>query len=489
MTQAIKKTYENIINPKEEPYQLVNKISNEESSNLSKTNCESNVRSLSKLHSTKHDYTHVLPHLVDDKLTDTSDSQNIPPLKDENTIKKSFLGKKRRTRHIQKKMKVSQKKRKNENKKNLCLNENETNDKLFIQKLIDDEEIKKNKNSKKARQKQKMSIDTVPTKVDEKDLNDEENQNNQKTSKNNKKIKNNKTVLNEKEMKLALEEKIMKEVNKYYSDEQYNEDLESCSKDKRSTFMRENFPSMFRKDKFYLYTVLLRQRRTQSKNFIQPTHLNEDIKQSKNIHVLYSDYEFEGINTDKKYPKKSDISKDSNQKITDNQLSTESSVPIASKRSSQSSSSTEKDKYPKGKPWIYKGEKDTIIKKKEGGVMVPREMAMEKESIKNSGILLRKTFNSLPKKVWSVPDEGMDIDIEKFYDDCIQIWPFNECNYIKAIALEFLMKNNYSSKLCFERLNDFVSFMKKRAIELDFPIQSQNTKTVKKYSLRKTNHN
>ena len=95
----------------------------------------------------------------------------------------------------------------------------------------------------------------------------------------------------------------------------------------------------------------------------------------------------------------------------------------------------------------------------------------------------------LPKHIWSLPKDKIDLDIEMFYDDCIQIWPHNQCIFVKEIALEFLMKNNYSTELCLKRIKDFVSFMKKRAEELNISIINKNEKTVKKYSLRNTKTN
>ena len=49
------------------------------------------------------------------------------------------------------------------------------------------------------------------------------------------------------------------------------------------------------------------------------------------------------------------------------------------------------------------------------------------------------------------------------------------------------MKKNYDTKICLGKINEFVDFMKKRAVELDFPTQSETIKTVKKYHLRKKN--
>ena len=108
---------------------------------------------------------------------------------------------------------------------------------------------------------------------------------------------------------------------------------------------------------------------------------------------------------------------------------------------------------------------------------------------KISELKFKKLYNTLPKQVWSMPDEEKELDVDLFYDDCIQIWPFDECTFVKEIALEFLMKNDYSTDVCLKRLKSFVSFMKKRADELNISILNKNEKTVKNYSLRKTKNN
>ena len=111
------------------------------------------------------------------------------------------------------------------------------------------------------------------------------------------------------------------------------------------------------------------------------------------------------------------------------------------------------------------------------------------ENKNKNKINFKKTYNLLPKKVWSVPDDSKNLDIEHFYENCIQIWPFSECTFVKEIALEFLMINNYSTEVSLKRIKEFVLFMKKRASELDISIHNKNEKTVKKYSLRMTKHN
>jgi hypothetical protein len=105
------------------------------------------------------------------------------------------------------------------------------------------------------------------------------------------------------------------------------------------------------------------------------------------------------------------------------------------------------------------------------------------------GLKFKKIYDVLPKHIWSMPEEDKELDVELFFEDCIQMWPFTECRFIKEIALEFLMMNNYSTDICFKREKDFVSFMKKRAKELDFSLVNKNEKTVKNYSLRKTKNN
>ena len=133
-----------------------------------------------------------------------------------------------------------------------------------------------------------------------------------------------------------------------------------------------------------------------------------------------------------------------------------------------------------------------INNKKVNGVMSdtsPSETNQIFYDDKISELKFKKLYNTLPKQVWSMPDEEKELDVDLFYDDCIQIWPFDECTFVKEIALEFLMKNDYSTEICLKRLKNFVSFMKKRADELNISILNKNEKTVKNYSLRKTKNN
>ena len=99
---------------------------------------------------------------------------------------------------------------------------------------------------------------------------------------------------------------------------------------------------------------------------------------------------------------------------------------------------------------------------------------------------LSHTYSLIPKKIWSGLECDNNIDTEEFFDECVQVWPFNKCTFVKEIALEFLMKNKYSKETCLKRMSEFVLFMKKRELELDIPIHNKTEKTIKKYSLRKT---
>ena len=214
-----------------------------------------------------------------------------------------------------------------------------------------------------------------------------------------------------KELIALNENKIIEQVNKEYSDNDYQKDLSNYLLEPKTDFMKKNFPIMFRKDKFYLFTVLLKRRRKDNIHFLNPTDVE---KMSKHSNLLESQ----------------------NQNVYNDYMLDEDENNIAKK---------------------------IIVYNKDNNI-------------------------SMPKKIWSFAGINGYIDIEKFFDDVIQIWPFEECNFIKEIGLEYLMKNNYDIKVCLGQINKFVDFMKKRAIELDFPIQREDVKTVKKYHLRKKNH-
>ena len=283
-----------------------------------------------------------------------------------------------------------------------------------------------------------------------------------------------KQKISEKERIAKEEKEFMEKLNKEYPDEQYKKDLDINLKEEKAKFMQKNFPIMYRKDKYYIYNVLLHKRRTQPIHFINPNSLNESIQESKKNQTLYLNEEpelfeeYSLINNEKKQyeydPKKIilDFTKDDNQIIQN---------------------SNQKDKNKEMLSDVSSSEYE--IK----NLMNHRSINNDEESNKFSGLKFKKLYSELPKHIWSKPDDERSLDIDLFYDECIEIWPFNECTFVKEIALEFLMKNNYSIDMCLNRIKDFVAFMKKRANELNISIVSEKEKNIKNYCLRKTKYN
>ena len=297
-------------------------------------------------------------------------------------------------------------------------------------------------------------------------------------------IENNKTEkkksrISEKERIANEEKEFMDKLNQEYSDEQYNKDMEQILKEKKSQFMQKNFPIMFRKDKYYLYNILLNKRRQQPIHFINPKSLSNSLQESKKLQTLYLNEEPEKleINNSENYEEEKNMK--NNQKINSENNTEEEQMNLIKKNLTE-----KEDKK------ILSTQK--INNKKVNGVMSdtsPSETNQIFYEDKISELKFKKLYNTLPKQVWSMPDEEKELDVDLFYDDCIQIWPFDECTFVKEIALEFLMKNDYSTEICLKRLKNFVSFMKKRADELNISILNKNEKTVKNYSLRKTKNN
>ena len=297
-------------------------------------------------------------------------------------------------------------------------------------------------------------------------------------------IENNKTEkkksrISEKERIANEEKEFMDKLNQEYSDEQYNKDMEQILKEKKSQFMQKNFPIMFRKDKYYLYNILLNKRRQQPIHFINPKSLSNSLQESKKLQTLYLNEEPEKleINSSENYEEEKNMK--NNQKINSENNTEEEQMNLIKKNLTE-----KEDKK------ILSTQK--INNKKVNGVMSdtsPSETNQIFYDDKISELKFKKLYNTLPKQVWSMPDEEKELDVDLFYDDCIQIWPFDECTFVKEIALEFLMKNDYSTEICLKRLKNFVSFMKKRADELNISILNKNEKTVKNYSLRKTKNN
>ena len=287
--------------------------------------------------------------------------------------------------------------------------------KIFINK-----EIKENKEKNNTPPKEENKLKETDT----------NNINNKKPNEfRRKKKKSNYTT--EKELQIAYEKKFLENINKNYSDKEYEEDIKQCLKDKKKKFMKENFPIMFQKDKFYLYSILPKKRLASKEYYIEPEFFDKN----------------KIINNFDTY-------------VTNNELI-----------------SNEQKKDNKNK--IFKISK---IKKNNKNDNL---LNLANEEIDDE---IKERFDLEPKKVWSLKKD-IKINIDDFFEDCTQIWPFDECCFVKEIALEFLMKNNYSIKYCFDNIKEFIFFMKKRAKELDFPLISESVKTIKRYHLRKTNFN
>ena len=303
----------------------------------------------------------------------------------------------------------------------------------------------------------------------------------------------------QKELIAMAQKSFMEKIDKEYSNEQYNYDLSLTLKDQKARFMKEHFPIMFRKDKYYLYTVLLKKRRTFPINFIQPKTLSQSIKESQKLQVLYENEDLElheqGLKEDEKDAKNSpqqiDLEKSLSKRKPKSKTKVVEIITLESETNEANKNNNSSKKICNSKNETSKIKQNLSLSQQNLCTLLSDTSSSEIEVItedKNK-INFKKTYNLLPKKVWSVPDDSKNIDIEQFYENCIQIWPFSECTFVKEIALEFLMINNYSTEVCLKRIKEFVLFMKKRASELDISIHNKNEKTVKKYSLRMTKHN
>ena len=287
--------------------------------------------------------------------------------------------------------------------------------KIFINK-----EIKENKEKNNTSPKEEKKLKETDT----------NNINNKKPNEfRRKKKKSNYTT--EKELQIAYEKKFLENINKNYSDKEYEEDIKQCLKDKKKKFMKENFPIMFQKDKFYLYSILPKKRLASKEYYIEPEFFDKN-KIINNFDTYVTNNEL--ISNEQKKDNKNKIFKISK---------------------------------------IKKNNKNNNL------------LNLTNEEIDDE---IKERFDLEPKKVWSLKKD-IKINIDDFFEDCTQIWPFDECCFVKEIALEFLMKNNYSIKYCFDNIKEFIFFMKKRAKELDFPLISESVKTIKRYHLRKTNFN
>lgn len=299
----------------------------------------------------------------------------------------------------------------------------------------------------------------------------------------------------QKELIANAEKQFMEKLNKEYSDEQYNKDLDMNLKEERAQFMKENFPIMFRKDKYYLYTILLKKRRTQPKYFIQPQSLFKDNLNSKNNEIIYEYEEPDLKSQNQNQSQSSDEEKFDKKKISDKKNKNKDnefnevinlSNEFENMRQNLTAKKNKKSINKEINKVIYIGQSDTSQSEHDVKISEINQGVFEfDESKKNCGLKYKKVYSSMPRQIWSNPKDKTELDIQMFFDECVQVWPFNKCIFVKEIALEYLMRNKYSTSKCLNRLKNFVSFMKKRAEELDFSLVNENEKTVKNYSLRK----
>lgn len=502
MIKTIENQRDEIFNPRDGPHSITTKNSYENTPNAPKRSLPKDVQLFEAKNPLDNDLNHFYKTPLDDNDIDNNYGHNkiiieninsSQTISNESNNKKEFVEKKRRRRN-----KCSYSNNRNrKSKKRVKLQEI----KLLSQSIgsvtpIDDI------NSEKIISNEPPIMGLPEEKLKESENNEKENKRKNESNQNSKK----KTKIDEKELKAKSEKMFMDALNKEYPDEQYNKDLDMNLKEKKAQFMKENFPIMYRKDKYYLYTVLLKKRRTQPINFIQPNSLSDDILESKKHQTLYLNEE-----PNKLENTSSDNSEDEkNKKISSKNTSPSQKNKIKISLDSVIISANNQTINNKAKNEVEQIKKNLTEPKKQIQKLKQKygpglsDTSPSEHECKNSDsnhtiedierhnkhneneLKYKKTFNLLPKQIWSFPKEKKELDIESFFDDCIQIWPFDECIFAKEIALEFLMKNNYSTSICLKRIKDFVSFMKKRAEELNISIINKNEKTVKKYSLRKS---
>ena len=469
----------NILISNETPISLSGKTPNENIPNLQKNqlptekpqNIPENPLNTNEIESLKNNST---TPSIEQKLENENIGENIINLSGKPKEKKDFIDKKRKRRN-----RCSYSSKRTKKSKN----------KITIPPLIDlSKKIQDNPQSPNSDPAQNLQLSEFPSssgaiKFDP--TAEKEQIENNKTAKK-------KSKISEKERIANAEKEFMDKLNQEYPDEQYNKDMNQILKEEKTQFMQKNFPIMFRKDKYYLYNILLNKRRTQPIHFINPKLLSSSLQESKKLQTLYLNEEPEKleINSSENSEEERNL-KNSKKNISENNTDEEQLEQIKKNLTENESLNKDKQVLPTNKKINHKingGMSDTSpsehdIKNLENNP------SYDENGDKISGLKFKKLYNTLPKQVWSVPEDEKELDVDLFYDDCVQIWPFNECTFVKEIALEFLMKNNYSTEICLKRIKDFVSFMKKRADELNISILNKNEKTVKNYSLRKTKNN
>ena len=515
MIKTIENIRDNIFNPREGPHSIEPKSSNENTKNdqkkslllnsqitTPKIQAKNDIKHFGKLNS----YRKIINNKSGEENIEINDTDSIPISINEQNNKKEFIEKKRRRRN---RCSYSNNRNKKTKKRVNIPSLSQSLTKEILNNNIINQKTTTKKISSIHLQEKSISEEANDTEKGEKSSNPS-NQNSKK-----------KLKVDEKELIANAEKAFMEKLNKEYSDEDYNKDLSINLKEKRAQFMKENFPIMFRKDKYYFYTVLLKKRRTQPINFIQPSTLSEDIQESRKHQTLYLNEDIEYCNhvlsenssedksqtiKNKIIPTMKKFCKNQKYQIKNNSnhlINSEIIPPINQTINNKNKCKTEVEKIklnltePK-QPIKEKNKKysiglsDTSQSDHEAKNLEINHLIddIEEQNLNNKqSIKFKKTYNLLPKHIWSFPKDKDDLNIEMFFDDCIQIWPFNECIFVKEIALEFLMKNNYSTTICLNRIKDFVSFMKKRAEELNISLINKNEKTVKKYSLRNIKNN
>ena len=507
MIQTIENQRDEIFNPRQVPHSTVIKGSNENTPNIPKKSLPIDSHfSLLQIPS-KNDINQLIKNRTNEK-----------PIEDKSSNQNTFINHPNSSQIVieesNNKKEYTEKKRKRRNK---CSYSNSRNKRSKRRSMPPVAHSLDNETPIKNLKFQEMSLNNASIIILDEEKIKENEKNTKKDNIKQIEISHNSKKKSRMELKEHMEKeakKFMDNLNKEYPDEQFERDLEINLKEKKAQFMKENFPIMFRKDKYYLYTVLLKKRRTQPINFIQPKTLTQDIKESKKHQTLYlneepdySDHPLSDNSEDKIQiisEEKNNSSAQKNQIKNHPKLSIDSVIipnisinPNKTKKSKKEMDQMKKDltgpkqpvkeqnkKFGSGLSDTSQSEHD--IKNSEINHIIDD---IDEPSKDKNGMKFKKTYDLLPKQIWSMPDEKTELNIEMFYDDCIQVWPFEECIFVKEIALEFLMKNKYSTSLCLSRIKDFVSFMKKRAEELDISIINKNEKTVKKYSLRNTKNN
>ena len=289
MIQTIEKQRDEFFNPREGSHSSTTKSSNENTPNIPVKFPPSGEKMSSSKKTSKNDINNLCKNIPYNKFfndkspntnvakNDISSSQNLNGLQNN---KKDFIDKKRRRRN---RCSYSNSRNK-KSKKKLTINQiNQSMNNLIGNIDLINEKINNNKSLNNPLDEETIKEDIKIIEIGNEIQNgNNSNQNNKKRNK-----------INEKEL-IAKAEKMFKErINREYSDEQYNKDLDINLKEERAQFMKENFPIMYRKDKYYLYTILLKKRRMQPIHFIQPKTLSQTIQESQRNQTLYLNEELE----------------------------------------------------------------------------------------------------------------------------------------------------------------------------------------------------